>query len=547
MQAEETPPIFSEYPTELPERFRVGRRSVQPLVNVTELQAHLKLLGAFHELKREVQGQLDGIAAVNKDQAWVVFVTRAVHRFFAWTSAKWTLSSPALSSDMMPPLDVQMVWHTYLLNPRSYYEDQSRMSNTYTKNLQKLQSLPITLLATLIDSTTLKPTPASYQREYLFRTSSRMPYEMPLMTFWSEELSLTCPRCLQDNPSVPWITLEGQGFAQPDFSYQCEHCRRIFYKINLGIRRFAEVSRKRAGENVYISESLLNHFTGLIDTTSADQFMTKVFSNLDVLYQVNQPIASSKIRSKSNQLAAGLNYSPHTLLTSLHRGVAPLRTPNLTQPRPRLQRVVTAYSHYGPASLDLVGAVIRQGSFIEKMVYLGWTKPGRFDRSKDSAPLVRSIARYHAFLDLMNQNPRLFLVPTLDIDLAWHTHQLKGDNYRQDTQRCLQRTPNHDDNVAATSLSTAYDITAKHGWLVSAYHIRFVAVLPTAIQTLDSAGLHQNCQALAFDAKRRIAGARRHWSIHVPIWSRLKIAKQTHLIPLSITFTLVIPTLNLRS
>jgi hypothetical protein len=74
---------------------------------------------------------------------------------------------------------------------------------------------------------------------------------------------------------------------------------------------------------------------------------------------------------------------------------------------------VAAYSNYGPAGLDLVGAVIRQGSFIEKMVDLGWTRPGRFDLSKDSAPLVRCIARYHAFLDLMSQNPNMFLVPTL--------------------------------------------------------------------------------------------------------------------------------------
>jgi hypothetical protein len=74
---------------------------------------------------------------------------------------------------------------------------------------------------------------------------------------------------------------------------------------------------------------------------------------------------------------------------------------------------VVAYSQYGPACFDLVGGVIRQGSFIEKMVDLGWTRPGRFDLSKDSAALVRCIARYHAFLDLMNANPALFLVPTL--------------------------------------------------------------------------------------------------------------------------------------
>jgi hypothetical protein len=114
MQAE-TPPTYSEYPTELPDLFPIGRDQVRPLVNVTELQAHLKLLGAFYELKREVQNQPSNVGAGNKDEAWVVFVNRAVYRFFAWTSVPWNLPGPELYVDEVPPLDVLMVWHTYLL------------------------------------------------------------------------------------------------------------------------------------------------------------------------------------------------------------------------------------------------------------------------------------------------------------------------------------------------------------------------------------------------------------------------------------------------
>jgi hypothetical protein len=111
----EAPPTYSEYPTKLPDFFPIGSYKVKPVVNVTELQAHLRLLGAFYELKLEVQRQADGIEAQNKDEAWVVFVNRAVYRFFAWNSANWTLSMPGLYLEMMPPLDVLMVWHTYLL------------------------------------------------------------------------------------------------------------------------------------------------------------------------------------------------------------------------------------------------------------------------------------------------------------------------------------------------------------------------------------------------------------------------------------------------
>jgi hypothetical protein len=35
-----------------------------------------------------------------------------------------------------------------------------------------------------------------------------------------------------------------------------------------------------------------------------------------------------------------------------------------------------------------------------------------------------------SFLDLMALSPTLFSVPTLDIDLVWHTHQLMPEKYR---------------------------------------------------------------------------------------------------------------------
>jgi len=57
MQTAEVPPAYSEYPTELPDSFPIGRHKVEPLVNVTKLQAHLRLLGAIHKLKQDVQAQ----------------------------------------------------------------------------------------------------------------------------------------------------------------------------------------------------------------------------------------------------------------------------------------------------------------------------------------------------------------------------------------------------------------------------------------------------------------------------------------------------------
>lgn len=115
MQSAEGPPTYTEYPTELPDEFPIGRSNVPPLVNVTELEAHLRLLGAIHKLKADVQAQEEGVAATNKDKAWVVFVNKAVHRFYKWNSSSWSRQSLGLNETLIPPLDIIMVWHSYLL------------------------------------------------------------------------------------------------------------------------------------------------------------------------------------------------------------------------------------------------------------------------------------------------------------------------------------------------------------------------------------------------------------------------------------------------
>jgi hypothetical protein len=44
-----------------------------------------------------------------------------------------------------------------------------------------------------------------------------------------------------------------------------------------------------------------------------------------------------------------------------------------------------------------------------------------------------------SFLDLMSSSPVSFFVPTLDIDLVWHTHQLMPTKYQQDCESYVGR------------------------------------------------------------------------------------------------------------
>ena len=57
----------------------------------------------------------------------------------------------------------------------------------------------------------------------------------------------------------------------------------------------------------------------------------------------------------------------------------------------------TAYTSEKIYSVELVGAVLRQESFVRKMYDLGWTRPRFFDARIDELALHHAVARYHAY------------------------------------------------------------------------------------------------------------------------------------------------------
>ena len=100
------------------------------------------------------------------------------------------------------------------------------------------------------------------------------------------------------------------------------------------------------------------------------------------------------------------------------------------------------------------------------MSELGWASPEWLSTPPEQNEiLLHCIARYHAFMDLLSSSFSLFAVPTLDIDLAWHTHQLQS-SYRIDTAQAVGRAIDHNDKVEETDLGYGFDDTAKL-WEVS--------------------------------------------------------------------------------
>ncbi|PMD30293.1 hypothetical protein L207DRAFT_641851 [Hyaloscypha variabilis F] len=106
-----------------------------------------------------------------------------------------------------------------------------------------------------------------------------------------------------------------------------------------------------------------------------------------------------------------------------------------------------------PFSIDLRDAVKRQILFARKI-----TAAYPYDPVPKKL-LLDSQQRYAKFMNLirMNQNPAI--VPAVDIDLFWHTHQLTPSNYFPWCKHHVGFPINHDDTIGGIELSTSLDRT----------------------------------------------------------------------------------------
>jgi hypothetical protein len=116
----------------------------------------------------------------------------------------------------------------------------------------------------------------------------------------------------------------------------------------------------------------------------------------------------------------------------------------------------------GTLAIQLRDAVIRQTSFVDKMNRHLWIRSPAI-----VGTLTRAQTRYRNFLTLLRLHPGHTIVPTLDIDLVWHTHQCAPAEYAASTEAVVGRFINHDDTIAKISLSVSYDATRTF------YRVRF--------------------------------------------------------------------------
>ncbi|KAK1674011.1 hypothetical protein BDP55DRAFT_555385 [Colletotrichum godetiae] len=128
--------------------------------------------------------------------------------------------------------------------------------------------------------------------------------------------------------------------------------------------------------------------------------------------------------------------------------------------RRQTRKMMSRYwENSSPFSIDLVGCVMRQATFTEKMCKLNWL---HFPTAQDiMAKLLNKYARFIEIIAIASSTEDKVAVPTLDVDLAWHTHQLTPQSYFNFTLAKTGAFVDHNDKVDEDKLSTAFEWTSK--------------------------------------------------------------------------------------
>jgi len=260
--------------------------------------------------------------------------------------------------------------------------------------------------------------------------------------------------------------MTGTGYGDRDLSYMCFKCGR---EINQDLLRVAKF--KKEVENLIMRDwplggTILSTTTGAPDGPIASDVPThfNTFPNR---------LISIALRSKVLELTDPHSYGKPTMSDVRDLIENSIRDRNTVkkvnsksalesgvlrrQERLAIRKMMSRYwENSSIFALELGGAVIRQSVFVDKMYKLDWLhSPAAKETMK------RLLVKYQRFIQIMAQYPLHVCVPTLDVDLGWHTHQLSPRSYYDYTVSKCKKFIDHDDKMDEDALNSGFEWTSK--------------------------------------------------------------------------------------
>lgn len=375
-------------------------------------------------------------------------------------------SSSSFPVNRLPPLDVLMVWHAFVLNPRDYLEDCLRLGRfDFWQRGFPLRKVVDECVTPSLDYLPPPDAVRHFEAATGFRWNNVNVDDDP------DRATVDCPQCgsgisvqwTAGGPpgdlDAPWAGLDKNGLGDRNFFVACNVCHLIINHERLCVGKFRRDFEALMRRDIAMPGTILGLDGRLPGYQGNHQSYANHFLKRGIAVTLNDALDMQRYpHQEVKDIRAHLEQGLRNANALAAAGGSFRVTPGIA--RVRRASIRRMMSHYwdnsSPFALDLVGAVLRQGTFVQKMDDIDWLHSFYLPDTMRSL-----ISKYHVFLNIIRLHAGKMAVPTLDVDLAWHTHQLASARYYIYTTNLTQIFINHDDKVESGRLSDSFEWTSK--------------------------------------------------------------------------------------
>jgi hypothetical protein len=262
------------------------------------------------------------------------------------------------------------------------------------------------------------------------------------------------------------IDMNGSGYGDRDLLYVCHKCGGEVNHDFLRVAKFKKDTESLILKDWPLGGTILNPKNGFPDAPTEQNLLhhPDTFPNRLVGIELRAPILELIQPNSTNKPT--MNHIKGFIESAIKKRSAIKKVNNksvfhsgtlLRQECLGIRKMMSRY--WGNTSifaLELGGAVIRQGTFIDKMKSIDW-----LHSPAATSTMTRLLTKYTRFIGIIAANSLHTVVPTLDVDLAWHTHQLSPKSYYRYTVEMCKKFIDHDDKIDEDALSTSFEWTSK--------------------------------------------------------------------------------------
>jgi hypothetical protein len=416
----------------------------EKFLDLNLLSYHLQILAAFEgflsSAPTEEQARLYLINAECRYELYLDMLSKFYTDSLAVDGKLY--SEGALSP--LPPFDVAMVYHAHLLSASSFRED-------IMHNYPILYEIGLEFPLERISSAFGNPLVSKGSAECWNLQYPESPYDLQAPFDQTQTVFYTCPYC--DHRTKASLAMVGAMLTEKktEQGFPCWNCKVWQNADTISAQRFLLEMKSLCQTPGHVLLGF--HFENKNQKLSSESLILLVrnFFTFERNFSIHYTELGALARNCS---LAGTSCSWKEIELALGLSFQSLRKEQMikhTSPKGLRKCISSFQGLIHPFSMSLPEAVIRQRSFSSKILS---TSVG------SSLGLTMALDRFEKWFKLLQKN-EIMIVPTLDIDLAWHTLLLSPKKYDAYCQTVAGRFINHDDTVEQKSLNRQLFKTAR--------------------------------------------------------------------------------------